>query len=130
MEVSDAPNGASPKDLYMKQHILRLRSKDSSIYNDIVTGRKTVETRAATSKNRKIVRGDTIKFVIGKDSVVHRVQSVQHFDSVDEMLKVISLSHILPDAHSLEDALRVYDSFPGYKDKIKQYGILAFELGP
>eukprot|EP00973_Karenia_brevis_P058619 8163463-Karenia_brevis.AAC.1 len=44
------------------------------------------------------------------------------------MLQVLGYERALPDAQSLDQAVRIYHKFRGYKDLAKQYGVVAFEL--
>jgi len=44
------------------------------------------------------------------------------------MLKAISFKKIMPWVKSIADARKTYYSYPGYKEKIKKFGIVALEL--
>ncbi|SRR6266550_2693160 len=113
----------------MKKITLRFREVDRDKFDDVKNGLKTVETRAATSRYKDIQAGDLLIVVCGKDRIEKTVVASKHFDSVEAMLKECNLKQILPSANSVEDAYKMYYSFPGYKEKLDRYGVMAFELG-
>lgn len=92
------------------------------------SGRKQVETRAATVKYEPIQEGDFILFVCGEESFTKRVAKKYHFKTVEEMVKLIPLEKIMPDISSIVDMKKRYASYPGYEEKIKEHGLFAFEL--
>ena len=72
--------------------------------------------------------GDTLIFVCGKDIIIKHVTKVEHFNSLNEMFSKLPLASILPSAQDKNDAMKIYFSFPGYKEKIEAEGILAFSF--
>ncbi len=111
-----------------KKWVLRFREVDRDGFNDIEEGRKTVETRAATPKYRKISMGDTLVITCGKDKVEKLVNYTWIFADIADMVKAIDLKAIMPRVSSVDEAKKVYNGFTGYKEKIKQHGLMAFEL--
>jgi ASC-1-like (ASCH) protein len=107
---------------------LRFREKNRDIFEAIKQGRKKVETRAATQKYRKISSGDTIFFICGKDSSKKEVKSVEIFNDIDELLLNHKIKEIAPDINTKEELEKMYNSFPGYKEKIKKFGLIALEF--
>jgi len=114
--------------LLMAKHLLRIREVDRKFFEIIKSGEKTIETRAATDKFRLIKTGDVLKFVCGKDILEKRVKRISHFDNIDGLAKSLDLKKIMPFATSLEEVKKIWYSFPDYKEKIKKYGLFAFEL--
>jgi len=114
----------------MKKYILRMRETDKFVFDAIKKGKKTVETRAATERYRKIQTEDTLVFVCGKEKIERKAGSVKHFASINEMAKKIDFKKIMPFCKNIEEVKNVYYSFPGYKEKIKKFGILVFNLKP
>lgn len=112
----------------MKKHRLVFRKSDRDKFQEIANGTKTIETRASTIKYRSIKQGDKLTFVCGHAEITKSVVKVEHYNSLDEMLEALQLGQILPSAKNIEDAKKVYFSFPGYKEKIEAGGILAFHL--
>jgi ASC-1-like (ASCH) protein len=107
---------------------MRFRVVDRDKFNEISTGKKSIETRAATIKYKKVKVGDRLTIICGSDQIVKEVVRIEHYRSIEDMFKKINYSKILPSVKSAKEAIRVFYSFPDYKIKIKQYGILAFYL--
>ena len=112
----------------MKNYRIVFREADRARFDELVSGAKTIEARAATAKYRPIQAGDSLSFVCGEDELTRRVDRVDYFGSLDEMFGALPLNRILPSAVNLEEAKEIYYSFPGYKEKIESVGILAFSL--
>lgn len=107
---------------------LRFRQIDRDKYQAIVDGRKTVETRAATPKYRQLATGDELVAVCGQDNYRTTIKRVRHFGSIAALLDYYGIDAVLPGVRSLAEATAIYHSFPGYKGKIKDHGLLALEL--
>lgn len=108
--------------------VLRFREENRDIFNAIRSGEKTVETRAATVKYRGITAGDAVKFVCGQDAFEKRVKTAMIFKTVADMLKTYTVTQINPmvaDAAALE---KLYYTFPGYREKLQEFGLIALEL--
>jgi ASC-1-like (ASCH) protein len=112
----------------MSEFILKFREVNRDIFNMLVDGSKSIETRAATPKYRNLKDGDYIIAKCGDDTCKKRIKKATHFDSIDQMLEVYDLKHISPSVRSKEEAIKVWHSFPSYKEKLSRYGIMAFEL--
>jgi ASC-1-like (ASCH) protein len=109
-------------------HRIVFRECDRDKFEEIVDGTKTIETRAATAKYTSIKAGDELTFTCGYSEITKIVTKVEHFNSLEEMFSALPLNQILPSAKNIDDAQKVYSSFPGYKEKIETSGILAFHL--
>lgn len=114
----------------MKKWVLRLRKSDIPIYEALVSGEKSIETRAGTVRYQKIEKGDILVMSCGKDHQEFSVGMIDHFPSVKDLFDAIDYRLILPESYSRIAAENVYKSFSGYDEKIKQFGILAFHLLP
>jgi ASC-1-like (ASCH) protein len=112
----------------MKTHILKLRSTDKEIFEAIKSDRKKVETRAATVRNVKIQEGDEILFVCGKQSLKKKVRRAKKFKTIKAMLKDYRVKDIAPDLKTENELRDMYFAWPSYRDKIKEFGIIAFEF--
>ena len=108
--------------------ILRFRAVDRDGFNDIKAGRKKIETRAATKKYVEIKAGDILKIVCGKDYLEKKVKKVTIFKSIPDMLKKYRPNKINPKTKTEEELTKMYYSYPNYKEKIKEHGIIAMEL--
>lgn len=91
-------------------------------------GRKKTETRAATPKYKKIKEGDELIFSCDGERFTKRVSKIEHFSSIDTLLKVYAPEDIHPEKKTKEQIVAMYYSFPGYQEKIKEAGLLAFHL--
>ncbi len=112
----------------MKTWILRFRVIDRENFLEIKQGLKTIETRAATEKYRSIKRGDVLVFVCGKQKMKRVVKSVAIFRSIDIMTTRIPFRKIMPSIESIGGLRDVYYGYPGYREKIKKWGIIAFKI--
>jgi len=111
-----------------KVHVLRFREVNRDIFNAIKSGKKRVETRAATIRFHTIQPGDTIRMVCGKDAFEKRVKSAETFKTISALFEKHDIKDLNPFADSREDMEKMYFSFPGYREKIRRYGLIAFEF--
>lgn len=114
----------------MKNWTVRFRAVDKSRFNEVKTGLKKYETRAATVKYKPITEGDTITFVCDKARFKKRIVKKFHFKTPAAMLRKLPLRRIMPDTKikTLADVMARYATYPNYPEKIKKYGLFAFEL--
>ncbi|PIS14021.1 hypothetical protein COT65_01135 [Candidatus Shapirobacteria bacterium CG09_land_8_20_14_0_10_47_13] len=108
--------------------MLLIRETDRWVFEAIKAGQKTIETRAATPKYQKIKIGDVLVFVCGQDRLEKQVAGVSLFAGLDQLLAKIDLKEIMPSVSSPQDAKKIWYSFPNYREKIKQYGLVAWRL--
>ena len=112
----------------MKEWILRFRAKDRANFLEIKDRSKTVETRAATPRYRKIKNGDVLVFVCGKERLRRKVKRVRFFKSINSMTKAISYKKIMPSLKSPKEMKAVYYDYSAYKDKIRKFGLIALDM--
>ncbi len=112
----------------MKKFLVRFREVDYQNFQAVVKGKKTVETRAATPKYQDIKPGDVLVMTCRGEKAEKIIKSVQHFWGLDQIFKQIDYRRIMPAAATIAEAKAVYDSYPGYREKLKKFGILAIEL--
>jgi ASC-1-like (ASCH) protein len=112
----------------MKRYILRFRQIDRNIFEAIKNGEKTVETRAATVKYRNIAAGDIMSFVCGDECIEKNIESAEIFKDIDSLLQKHRLKDIGPYITNREHLIKMYYSFPGYKEKIAKFGLIALKL--
>jgi len=91
-------------------------------------GRKRIETRAATAKYQNIQKGEVITFSCDGERFEKEVSNVNHFASIEALLKKYKPTDINPTRKTKDDIVSMYHSFPGYKEKIKEFGIIAIEF--
>lgn len=107
---------------------LKFREVNRDIFEAIRSGRKKVETRAATDKYRLIKPGDKVVFICGKDKFEKAVRRAEVFKTISGLLKKYKVKQINPKLKSEKELREMYFSFPNYKEKIKKYGLIALEL--
>lgn len=105
-----------------------MRKVDKYVFDAVKSGEKTVETRAATDSFRRIEVGDILVFSCDGEKFEKEIKNIKIFRSVDEMVGKIDFKKVMPFISSVDEMKKVYDSFPGYRDKIKKLGLIAFEL--
>jgi len=111
-----------------KMITLKFRVANQDIFDAIKTGGKKVETRAATERYRRIVAGDKVILICGKNKFEKRVRKIRTFKTIAALLKKYSIKSINPAVKSAEELRRLYYSFPGYREKIKKFGLIALEF--
>lgn len=111
-----------------KEYILRFREVNSDIFIAIKNGKKKIETRAATKKYQNIKTNDTIVFICASSRFKKKVKKVEFFKSVGAILKKYRPETINPNTYTTKEAYSMWYSFPGYKEKIKKYGLIAISL--
>ena len=112
----------------MKIYTLRLRSTDKDIFEAIKSGRKNIETRAATVRNITMQAGDEIFFVCGKQSLKRSITKATKYKTIKAMLRDYRVKQIAPDLKTENDLRDMYFAWPSYRDKIRKYGLVALEL--
>ena len=122
-------NEGGPTSNIMAKHILRFRQTDRGIFDDIHSGKKRVETRAATVKYKNIKPGDVVVFVCGEDKFEKIVKSVRVFKDIKSLLKSHKVREIAPQLVAEGDLIKMYHSLPGYEEKILKFGLIALKFG-
>ena len=112
----------------MALHNLIFQEANRNTFEFIKNGTKKVETRAGNPEYLTIKAGDTIEFSCGADTVVRTVKKVSHAETVEHLFFMFKSQDINPEAYSYDELRARYASYPGYPERIKQYGILAFTL--
>lgn len=94
----------------------------------IQQGLKTIEGRINSGQFRNIPQGRVIKFFGGPYSVLCEVTKLVVYKSFREMLEKEGFKKCVNEAKSLEDAVRIYDSIPSFKERAAQSGVVAIHL--
>ncbi|TSC60415.1 MAG: hypothetical protein LiPW15_293 [Parcubacteria group bacterium LiPW_15] len=111
-----------------KRIILRIRAADNDIFEAMVSGKKKIETRAATARYKDIKAKDVVILVCGKKRIAKTVKKAEHFPSVAAILKKYKPETINPKTHTAKEATDMWYGFPGYKEKIKKFGLIVITL--
>lgn len=112
----------------MKKYALVIREVDRAIYNALKSGEKTVETRANSPKYATVNIGDFLVFKCSDDSFKKQIVVVKRFLNIDEMLSCYKVQDVNPALQTRDELISMYNSFPNYNEKIKRFGLIAFEL--
>ncbi|MBI4992054.1 MAG: ASCH domain-containing protein [Candidatus Harrisonbacteria bacterium] len=107
---------------------LKFREVDRDIFEAVKSGRKTVETRAATERYKNIKVGDTLILICGKNKLEKKIKRVKVFKTITALLKKYKAKQINPNVRSGEELEKMYYTFPDYKEKIRKSGLIAMEL--
>lgn len=111
-----------------KTFILRFGAANKDIFDAIKEGKKKIETRAASIKFRNIKAGDIVILSCGAQKFEKHVRSARIFKTVRAMLRNYKPREINPRISTEAELIDIYYSFPGYRDKIKKFGLIALEL--
>ena len=97
-------------------------------FDAIRSGLKTVEGRIAKPEYLALKPKELITFIDPNgDSCTAEICRVTHFTDFREMLEISTVQACIPGA-SLNEALEIYRSFPGYKEKEKEFGVVAIHI--
>lgn len=112
------------KNLLSKNRILTLKEP---YFSQLSSCKKTVEWRSG--KNFEYYKiGDVITFINWNKQISKKIANIIKYSSLEEYIENEWLENILPWIKTKEDAVRIYEWIPGYKEKIKKYGIIAFKF--
>ncbi len=111
-----------------RKFVIRFRAADRDIFEAIVDGRKKIETRAATKKYAGIKAGDIVVLSCGGARCEKSVARVEHFPSVAAILRRHRPKDINPSIRTAAEARAMWAGFPGYTEKIRRGGLVAFHL--
>ena len=92
---------------------------------------KTIEGRVNRSNYSKISEGDQIDFVSVEQpqkTLSCCVKAVHLFKTFREMLENLGIENCLPGISKLEEAEKIYLSFPNYKEDERKFGVIAFKI--
>ena len=111
--------------------------KLDSIYYDLIKNKqKLYETRVFDPKRQKMKLLDVIEFTnreTGK-KMNAKIVELSHFKTFELAIRDCGLKKVMPNARSVEDAVKLYEAFPHdegtYKKGALKYGVLRikFEL--
>ncbi len=101
---------------------------DRPTFDLLKNGEKKLETRAGSPEYLKIRIGDNIEFSCGDDKFIKQVKKVARYKNLDELFAAYQPQEIMPGVFSCDEIRKIYASFPGYEQRIKEFGILVFEL--
>lgn len=106
--------------------------RPDDIFDLIVNGKKTIETRPAT-KNFQV--GDKLILVslVSKRKIYRKITFIHKYDSIEEMVAKEDEEKIFPKVGSKENLLKIYEDIKKkwgkkYKDSLDHQGIVAIGI--
>lgn len=115
--------------------MIRLRFHINSIFEQIKSGIKTVETRALNPDEPEryfgnIKVGETIELerVDNGEILRKKVKRASVYNNFDDYLKEEDFKKIFGKEMKPEEVRKIHYNFPGYKERLEKYGIVAFEF--
>ena len=106
-------------------------SLDTIYFDYIKNGKKLYETRIYDEKRRKIKLLDNVKFIDKNNKKRFfnaTITELSYFNNFKDAIEEVGVKKVLPNAKSLVDAVNIYNSFPGYKENSKKYGVLRMKF--
>ncbi len=105
---------------------------NNEYFLDIKNGRKTIEGRLNKPHYSHLYIGMPLLFKNKNtnETLVCTITSLNHYKTFSEMLEKEGIEHMLPaySNRSLADGVALYESFPGYKEGVKEHGALAIGI--
>lgn len=111
------------------ENMLYLQLQDQ-YFDAIESGLKTVEGRINSSKFKDLRVGMHIKFtsVSTHKIILCRIEKINRYANFKDMLVAQGLEQILPGITNIDDAVALYEIFPGYKEQVNIIGALAITI--
>ncbi len=107
---------------------IRFRKVNRDVFEAIREKTKQIETRAGTNKYKSVAAGDCLILVCGKNKILKKVKRAEHFKTISALLRKYQPIKINPFCKTKKDIEKMYLSFPGYKEKIRKYGLVAWKF--
>ena len=108
---------------------------DSIYFNQIKQKKKLYETRIYDKKRQAIKLLDIVTFTNKetKKTFKAKITELSHFENFIEALTDVGIKKVLPNARSLAEGIKTYESFPhkeygNYKEAAKKYGVLRMKF--
>lgn len=106
--------------------VFNIKNKDT--FKALKDGTKKAETRAATVKFQNIKKGDIITFACDGEVFEKMVSKINYFKTIEEVFGMYKPSDINPKLKTKKETIDMWYSYPNYEFKIKEFGLVAFEL--
>lgn len=101
-------------------------------YKYIVSGKKKIEGRCFYDDWKSLKIDDSIKWYTVREGFtythVSKIKDIKRYNSFKDMLETEGLENVLPGINTIEEGIRIYHSFPGFKEKEKTVGVVAIHL--
>lgn len=109
---------------------------DTIYFDYIKNGVKIYETRVYDKKRRELKILEKIKFIDRGDknrTFEATIVELSYFKNFKEAIEEVGIKKVLPNAKSLAEGIKIYNSFPHgeggtFKDGAKKYGVIRFKI--
>lgn len=107
---------------------------DTIYFNYILEGTKVYETRVFDPKRQKIKLLDEVTFYDRGSSRKFKaiITELSFYKNFNDAIADVGIRKVLPNAQSLSDGVKIYESFPHdegtYKKGAKKYGVLRMKF--
>ena len=102
-------------------------------FDDIITGKKTVEGRIFKERFSELKKGDTVIFYKDledgtrtEEKISVKVKDIHNFNDVLSMFKGMKLKSILPRSKTYKDGEKIYNEI--YGNQLKNAKMIAFSF--
>ena len=100
-------------------------------YTNILIGKKIYETRVNDSKRKMMNVGDIVVIRHNDDENKHYqvvIIGKNTFKNFRDAIEYSGVKKVLPNTNSIDNGVKLYESFPGYKEGAKKYGVVRFTI--
>ena len=107
---------------------------DTIYFNYIKDCKKIYETRIYDHKRQQIKLKEIVTFKDRNSNKKFKamITELSWFKNFRDAIKDVGLKKVLPNAHSLDDGVKLYEKFPhkegSYKKAAKKYGVLRMRF--
>ena len=101
------------------------------IYFDAIKcGIKTVEGRINNPKYQNLTLGMDILFFLEntKETILCTITGLAKYLTFKDMLQAEKIENMLPGIQTIEEGIRLYESFGDYKKEVEIYGAVAIKI--
>jgi len=109
-------------------HSMRLQEPH---FTNVLTGKKIYETRVNDPKRQKMNIGDIIQIRHNDDEKkTYKIVITERklYKTFRDAIVDSGVKKVLPNTNSTNNGIKLYESFPGYIEGAKQYGVVRFTL--
>jgi ASC-1-like (ASCH) protein len=112
---------------------------ESHLIDDIIVGRKTIESRLMRGKFAEFKVDDVISLrrdYRDANGVLHdgdeygvtvRIVSIRHYPDFQTLVQNENFKKVMPNVHTIQQAVAAYSQFYSTEDQTR-YGVLAIEI--
>lgn len=103
---------------------------DKIYFHFIKNGVKLYEIRVYDEKRRNLKLLDIVTFYEKKtrETFEAEITELAYFDNFSAAISEVEFKQVLPNANSLDEAVGIYENFPGYKSGAAKYGVLRMKF--